>query len=53
MGRKGVSKHKKVKAKVGPVSGNNSTLISGLKAKNQPEQVTEKGKASSKDNKKH
>lgn len=48
MGRKGVSKHKKVKAKVGPVS-----IISGLKAKNQPEQVSEKGKASSKDNKKH
>lgn len=49
MGRKGVSKHKKAKAQVGPVSGN----ISGLKAKKQPEQVTEKGKASSKDNKKH
>ena len=53
MGRKGVSKHKKAKAQAGPGSGNNYSSIGGLKAKNQPEQVTEKGKASSKDNKKH
>lgn len=53
MGRKGVSKRKKAKAKVGPVSGNNSTFMGAIKAENQPEQVTEKGKASSKGNKKH
>jgi hypothetical protein len=52
MGRKGVSKRKKVKVKASPVSGRDSA--SGeRKAENQPEQVTEKGKASPKGNKKH
>lgn len=47
MGRKGVSKRKKAKVKVkaAPVSGSISALL-GTKTENQPEQVTEKVKAS-------
>lgn len=50
MGRKGVSKRKRAKEKAAPVSGN--TAASGRKAENQPDLVTEKDKASPKDNKK-
>jgi hypothetical protein len=51
MGRKGVSKRKKAKVKAGPVSESISALT-GRKTENQPEQVTEKGKAWPRDNKK-
>jgi hypothetical protein len=52
MGRKGVSKRKKAKEKDAPVSGGNFVPI-GRKGEIQPEQVIEKGKASSKVKKKH
>jgi len=52
MGRKGVSKQKKVKVKAAPVSGSNSAS-SERKPFNQPERVMEKGKASPKGNRKH
>jgi hypothetical protein len=49
MGRKGVSKRKKVKG--APDAGSHSVSI-GRKAENQPEQVAKKGMPWSKDNKK-
>jgi len=52
MGRKGVSKRKRAKEKAAPVSGN-TAASGGRKAENQPDLVTEKDKASSKDIKKH
>jgi hypothetical protein len=52
MGRKGVSKRKKAKEKAAPVAGSNSASI-GRNAENQPEQITEKGKASQTGKKKH
>lgn len=51
MGRKGVSKRKKPKEKGKSVTTINSA-VDGRKADNQPEQVTEKSKAWSKDNNK-
>jgi hypothetical protein len=51
MGRKGVSKRKKAKEKSPPVVGVIAAL-SERKAEKQPEQVTEKGKASQKGKKK-
>jgi hypothetical protein len=47
MGRKGVSKRKKAKEKSPPVTGSISALMD-RKVENQPEQVSEKGKSSSK-----
>ena len=52
MGRKGVSKRKKAKEKDAPVYVGNF-LPSGRKGEIQPDQVIEKGKASSKGKKKH
>ena len=52
MGRKGVSKRKKAKVKAAPVIESNS--ISSLrKTESQPAPVSEKGKSSKKDKKKH
>lgn len=50
MGRKGVSKRKRTKEKAAPVHGH--SVASGRKADNQPDLVTDKDKASSKDTKK-
>jgi hypothetical protein len=52
MGRKGVSKRKKAKQKSAPVLPGSNPSLNGRKLESQPEQVTEKSKASSKDNKK-
>jgi hypothetical protein len=52
MGRKGVSKRKKAKEKVAPVSGGDSTS-SERKIENQPERLNDKFKTSPKNKKKH